>query len=385
MNILWIPHAPWHVPQREHYLLQALAQTYHVVATDWDTDFRRLADYVSSRYVRNFIPTHFHDRGVTVYHAPRVSPALYFTAVRRYNDRLYQHTLAHIVRKHQIDWVIGSFVVPYQDLGVPVSIDVGDDNVAYWLEGGGPSDYAREIQINEDSWIRASQHVTVVSNVLRERLQSRIPRTTPVTVIPNGVDLKTYVPVRDRGPVKRALGLNPSHHYIACIGSLNRVNEMKRLLALARRIQTEPSVSLVLVGTGAMIPVLRAQIDKERLQRVILAGFQTDVRLLQYFQACEVGLCPYRVTPGLQAAAPLRLLQYSAVGATVVIPVLEEVQKMGFSNVLFCHDSDDNFVETAIQALDVPGHVPPNINAYDWGHLANELAEVLLPKDLRQR
>lgn len=385
MNILWIPHAPWHIPQREQYLVQALASQHHLFVTDWDTDFHRVTDYVSARYLKNFIPRRMQTDGVTIYHVPRLSPALYMATIRRFNARLYQRSLSRIVEQHHIDWVIGSFVVPYQDLGVPVSIDVCDDNLAYWHEGGGPPDYAREIQANEDSWLRFSQHVTVVSSVLGERMKPRIPPATPVAVIPNGVDLKTFVPASDKQAVKEALGLERYHRHIACIGAFNRRGELERVLAVARRMQPDPSVSLVIVGAGRLIPTLRAHVERERLRRVIFAGFQTGSTLLRYFQACDVGLCPYPVTYGLQAASPLRLLQYSAVGATVVIPLLETVRRMGFSNVLFCDDSHEDFAQSALKALDVPGHVPQAIYAYDWSRLADALVGMMPPNGIDPR
>jgi hypothetical protein len=126
-----------------------------------------------------------------------------------------------------------------------------------------------------------------------------------------------------------------------------------------------------------MIPRLRSTIQRERLNRVIVAGFHRGHRLLQYFQACDVGLCPYSITPALQASSPLRLLQYSAVGATVVIPAFDEVLNMRFSNVCFSQDSHEDFARVTMEALDVVSDVPSAIDAYDWRRLADRMTSTM--------
>lgn len=382
LNILWVPHAPWHVPQREKYLLKYLSQTHQVYATDWDADFRGIGDYCTGRYLKNFGPRQFQDDGVTIYHVPRISPALFFSQVRKYNDTLYHQWIERIVERHRVDWIIGSFVVPYQDFGVPVTIDVCDDNVAYWLEAGGHRDYADEIGANEDSWLQHSRHVTVISSVLGERLKARMTSQIPTAVVPNGVDLGVFTPAENKDAVKVALGLDPRHRYIGCIGSFNRSGEVNRLVAVARRIQHMASVRLLLVGAGRYLTLMQRQIAHERLDNVIFAGFHQGERLLQYFQATDVGLCPYPVTYGLHASSPLRLLQYSAVGATVVIPELEAVQRMAFSNVLLSQESDDDFAKTATLALDADSHVPTSIDRYHWRTLAERLVRLMAPRQI---
>lgn len=375
MNILWIPHAPWHVPQREKYLLKYLAKNHRVFATDWDTDFRSPRDYLTKRYVRNIAPRQYRDEDVTVYHIPRFSPALFFPTIQRYNEKIYGQWVERIVDKHQIDWVVGSFVLPYRNLGVPVTIDVGDDNVAYWQEGGGRQEYTEVIRANEDSWLNNSQYVSAISSVLCERLEMRlVDHRKLMLVIPNGVDLGAYAPPEDKAAVKTLLGLNPRYRYIGCIGSFNRKGEVERLIRVAREIQNISSAQLLIVGAGKYLPEMQRQLKREHLPNVIFAGFQEGMRLLQYFQAIDVGLCPYPVTYGLHASSPLRLLQYSAVGATVVIPNLKTVQRMAFENVVFSDESDEGFAKTARLALDLPGRVPSTIRSYDWAALAERWA-----------
>ncbi len=375
MRILWVPHAPWHVPQREKYLLTYLGRHHSVYSTDWDTDFRRLRDYASRRYWRSFFPAASKEDGITVYHIPRIGPALFSRGLRAFNSRVYQEWIARVIERHHIDWLIASFVVPYVDFGIPTSIDIGDDNVAYWSESGGPQLYGREIAENELAWIRESRGVTVVSSVLRERLQRRVGPSKPFTVIPNGVDLDVFQPPLDKGRVKADLDLNPHFRYMSCIGSFNRHGEIERLLAVARRIQPLSYVRLVVVGRGKYIPLLQKRLAQEGLTGVIFAGFQQGDKLLRYFQATDVGLCPYPLTYGLHASSPLRLLQYSAVGAAVVIPPLQEVVRMRFGNVLLSGESDDSFADAALASLDSPGGVPNNLGEYHWKRLAHRMEQ----------
>lgn len=82
MKILWIPHTGWHIPQRAHLFCRPLSERHEVHVTDWQADFFSLRDYLSTRYLQNFIYRKYKDGVITVHSIPRISWALYFSALR---------------------------------------------------------------------------------------------------------------------------------------------------------------------------------------------------------------------------------------------------------------------------------------------------------------
>lgn len=361
MNILWIPHAPWHVPQRARFFAEALAERHRVHVTHWDTDFRRVGDYLSLRYLRNFRRRTWQERGVTLTQVPRFSPALFSRRLRDLNSRVYRRVLADLIEREGIDVVVGSFVVPPPP-GVARVLDVFDDNVNLWQTGGGHPGYVRDIEENEQAWLRSGQGAVAVSSVLAEQVQDRFPEQQ-VTHVPNAVDLRRFVP--DRARARRELGLRENTRYVGNIGALDRREEADRLLAVAERLRGERGTELLVVGRGAALPYLERQLARRALSKVRCVGFLTGDVLLRYFQSLDVGLCPYRATPADHVRSPMRLLHYSAVGARVVSPRLREVERMAFGNVTLTDDDDEAFAEGVLTSLDRPAGVPSAIAGYD--------------------
>jgi glycosyltransferase involved in cell wall biosynthesis len=94
-------------------------------------------------------------------------------------------------------------------------------------------------------------HVVVSSVVMREFYES-LGVTTPISVIPNGVDLERFRsqnPVGDRQAARDMLGVSPMADLIVFVGSLIRRKGVDLLLdAFARVSAANPMAELVLVG-----------------------------------------------------------------------------------------------------------------------------------------
>src|SRR5262245_60821522 len=112
MNILWIPHTAWHIPQRAHLFCRALAERHEVHVTDWVADFASPGDYLTRRYLRNFLYRCYQDGNVIVHGVPRISPAIFVPALRRVNTAIFSRLVAYIIKRYHIDVVVGTFLLP---------------------------------------------------------------------------------------------------------------------------------------------------------------------------------------------------------------------------------------------------------------------------------
>lgn len=375
-SILWIPHIAWQVPQRERFFAEALSQGSDIHVTDWDAQATTASAMVRAMFRAWLRPVRISE-DVMVHRIRRLSPAPW-RWTRVLNDQWYRRQVESLLKRQRIDVVVGSFPVSPPITDAPLVLDVCDDHVAYWKSFGPYPGYADEIIGHERQWAQASSVVVVANSVLKERVMSRygVPPHR-IEVIPNGVDLDEFTPPRDRAVVRRQLGLDPLKKYVGVIGSVSRRPEARRIIRVAEKLRGDQSVQLVVVGAGSELPYLGSEARTRHLGNLVCLGSRSGPELVAYFQALDVGLCPYVRTPGAESASPMRLLHYLAVGVPVVIPRLEAVTRMGLSNVVVSEDDDDAFAARVQEALDLQPQRPIGIGAYDLKALAARYVNVL--------
>ncbi|MGH2483691.1 MAG: glycosyltransferase family 4 protein, partial [Candidatus Limnocylindria bacterium] len=139
-----------------------------------------------------------------------------------------------------------------------------------------------------------------------------------ITVVPNGVDLDRFSPHRssqDMAAGRAGLGIPPDAFLIGVVARLEPEKGHRYLLeALPAIIEAVPNAWLLLVGEGSQTDALRARAGSLPLaarQRVVIAGFQTDVEAVT--QALDVA-----VMPSLREAQGLTLLEAMAAERPVV-------------------------------------------------------------------
>jgi hypothetical protein len=144
---------------------RALAERHDVHVTDWIADFTSLRDFVSVRYLRNFMYRKWRDGNITVHRIPRFSPALYVPALRRFNTAIFSQITRRIIEHNNIDVVVGTFLLP-PPKAPRVIFDLFDDNVAYWHSFGRVPGYADEIARTESIYLQKADAVVAASSVL---------------------------------------------------------------------------------------------------------------------------------------------------------------------------------------------------------------------------
>ena len=102
----------------------------------------------------------------------------------------------------------------------------------------------------------AADAVIAPSVLIRDELQAR-GVSTPIAVVPTGVDLDRFSP-GDRATARRALGLPLDEALLVYVGRLDREKSVDRIvLAFERIASTVPRSRLVLVGHGTQADQLR--------------------------------------------------------------------------------------------------------------------------------
>ncbi len=132
--------------------------------------------------------------------------------------------------------------------------------------------------------------VIAPSAVIRDELRAR-GVSTPITVVPTGVDLTCFRPV-DRGAARHALGVAGDETVALYVGRLDREKSVDRVLAAFERIAgTVPRCRLLVVGQGTQARVLARRAASLPVgNRIAFLGVRPHASLAALYGAADVFL-----------------------------------------------------------------------------------------------
>jgi 1,2-diacylglycerol 3-alpha-glucosyltransferase len=174
--------------------------------------------------------------------------------------------------------------------------------------------------------------VIAPSVLVRDQLQAR-GVTTPIAVVPTGVDLARFRPL-ERAAAQRALALPAAEPLVLYVGRLDREKSVDRvLLAFERIAGTLGGAHLWLVGQGKEAePLRRLAAGLSAAPRIHFAGVRAHEDLAAWYQAADLFLFASETeTQGLVLA------EAAACGlpaVAVIAPGCEEVVRDGETGVL---------------------------------------------------
>jgi glycosyltransferase involved in cell wall biosynthesis len=173
--------------------------------------------------------------------------------------------------------------------------------------------------------LRRLDWVACVSQPQAEQLSKKRTGRNPPVVIPNAVLCSSgglTLPL-DRRPIRRTLGLPESAFSVGAVGRLSVEKGHRYLIdAGSTLVPKIPNLQFVFLGEGRERPKLEKQLARLGMrERVVFAGFQTDVR--PWIQACDL-----IANPSLTEGMPNAVLEAMALGTPVVATAVGGVPDM---------------------------------------------------------
>lgn len=171
----------------------------------------------------------------------------------------------------------------------------------------------------EDRAIKGAGVCCTICEGLANEIKSRGVSDDKIVVVPNGVDVKAFVPGPPPAQLKMALGLEDS----VTVGYIGYFFSYEALDLLVRAIDSLvgefPRLRLLLVGGGESMPMLRELADHERLRgRIVFAGRVRYEEVMDYYRVCDFFVLPRKETPETRLVTPLKPLEIMAMGKTVL-------------------------------------------------------------------
>ncbi len=164
---------------------------------------------------------------------------------------------------------------------------------------------------------RCSDAVTVLSDDLAANVNSKLSEkaklTTSVEVIPNFVDTKFLAPV-DGTAYREEFGLGAGP-VVMYAGNLGYSQSIDLVIGLAEQ---RPHLTVVINGDGAMREIVREA--AERLDNLVVVGYQPAERLAEVLSAADIHLVPLRTGLG-SVSVPSKTYSVLAVGKPVIASI----------------------------------------------------------------
>jgi glycosyltransferase involved in cell wall biosynthesis len=169
--------------------------------------------------------------------------------------------------------------------------------------------------LNTRTCFRFADRIIAVSHAVKRHLVAQGIPDGRVTVIHNGVDLRSLARASSTGCLRQRWGITEEAPLLVTVGRLVPTKGHRDLLQALHLLVQDPrwqELRLLVVGTGVLLGQLQAEAQQAGLaDRVIFTGFQRDV--LPFVHAANVF-----VLPSVQEGLSLSALEAMALGKPVV-------------------------------------------------------------------
>ncbi len=298
------------------------------------------------------------------------------------NRWFFQKQIRRIFDNFNINIIISesffSETEPPQDL--PIISDLNDYYKAY-AEIYGSKFYKlayKLLKVEETTkeQLKRAKAVFAVSDILVKHAQKY---NRNVYKIPNGVE--SWVIYKKYNRKKCNFG----RHSLIYVSNFGKWSGLLKLLHVINELKKDfKDIKLILIGEGFQIPeaikLIRILDLDENVK--IFGSIWDREKLFEIINSCEVCLNISQKNAFRDAASPIKVFEYSALGKKIISTNLEEVKKLNFPNVFFYEegDSQKNLARVIKKAfykkIDIE-KVNIIIRQYTWENITSNIEEII--------
>jgi glycosyltransferase involved in cell wall biosynthesis len=170
-----------------------------------------------------------------------------------------------------------------------------------------------------------ADHLVAVSGAVKDYIHSVAPKAA-VTVLPNGVDVQSFLRVRASNGAPETRG--EKKFTVGFVGSLKPWHGLEFLLEAFRRLPDEQNFELRIVGEGPLRPALEKLVQKLGLQnRVVFTGAVEFEQIPGTLKMLDVLVAPYPQMENFYFS-PLKIFEYMAAGKPIVASRIGQVAEI---------------------------------------------------------
>lgn len=173
---------------------------------------------------------------------------------------------------------------------------------------------------------RAARIVSVTQSFKRVLAGNGID-ASKIVVVPNGVDLETYVPGPKPRPLVRQLHLD-GKFVAAYVGTVGMAHGIGTLLEAAKLLHQRSDIGFVVVGTGAEKADLAERCRREGLSNVTFVGLVTKAEVREYWRLCDVAVVLLRNAPLFRHVIPSKMFEAMGMERPIILGVKGESEEI---------------------------------------------------------
>lgn len=173
----------------------------------------------------------------------------------------------------------------------------------------------------------SSRIVTVGQGYKRQIEQRYSIPPERIDVVPNGIDLETFVPSPRDNEVRRQYGWG-DRLVLLYVGTHGMAHALHVVLEAALQFRDDPRKLFVFVGEGARKEQLKRRAAELHLDNVQFIDQQPKTRIPLFYAACDIGLVTLRNTPLFQDVLPSKIFEYLGMQRPVILSVDGEARKL---------------------------------------------------------
>jgi glycosyltransferase involved in cell wall biosynthesis len=170
-------------------------------------------------------------------------------------------------------------------------------------------------------------HITVVDEGICEELVSLGIPQKKVSYVPNGVNTRQFQP-HETNYLKEELGVPDDHMTLLSLGRMSPQKEPKKLVEVFDRLTNiEDSISLIMSGSGELLPEIKEQVRNLNLDNVYLPGFVPEERKANMYAGSD-----FFIMSSAYEGQPLALFEAMASGLPCIVPDLPNLELVEEAN-----------------------------------------------------
>lgn len=251
--------------------------------------------------------------------------------------------LIHAHSSHQVGW---SALRAARRLGLPFVYEMRGLWEESAVANGRFSEYSylyRFHRMRESQLVRQANGLVVISKALLQEMNRRGVAPNETVVVSNAVASEMFlVPEtmqKDRGELRRQLGIEENAVLVGYVGSLNHYESLDDVVQAILPLKgSNPVIKLVLVGDGEARPGLEVLVNRLGLgRRVIFVGQVTHQEVVRYYDAIDIFVVA-RNSKHVSLVMPLKPLEALARAKPLIIadlPVMHEIIQDGETGLFY--------------------------------------------------
>jgi len=202
---------------------------------------------------------------------------------------------------------------------------------------------------------RAARIVSVTQSFKRVLTANGVD-ADKIAVVPNGVELDTYLPGPKPEDLARRLGVE-GKFVAAYVGTVGMAHGLGTLLAAAERLRVRKDIRFVIVGTGAEKEKLAGEAASRKLDNLLFAGPVSKAEVRNYWRFCDVALVLLRDRPLFSHVIPSKMFEAMATGRAIILGVRGESKSIleeARAGVAIPPEDTDALAQAVVEMADHP-------------------------------